>query len=145
MAIHVNNTDSIGPFQCFGIYLILQTIFFFAALFLNQKLEPGSISVKSETKSPRRPNNPDDDEQTKFLILDLAENAPVPEEMTKFEALKLNIKLIWVALRHREIYNCLLYFMIIGLILPQFEDVHYYFLLNKIKMSKDEYDYLFIF
>lgn len=136
MAMMVSNTDKIGPFQCFGIYLVLQSIFFFAALFMNKKLEPGPISnIKSEIEPPTNenqgPNIPDDDVEQRIFILDQEENAPAPEEMSRFQTLKLNISLIWVALRHKEIYNCLLFFMATGLILPQFEDVQYYFLLNK--------------
>lgn len=40
MASLIQNQKFIGPYQCFGIYLILQTVFFTAAIFMNKNLEP---------------------------------------------------------------------------------------------------------
>lgn len=76
MAVVVNNTDKIGPFECFGIYLILQSIFFFAALFMNKKLEPGQISnIKSLDVEPptnenlnQRVSIPDGDDEQMISI-----------------------------------------------------------------------------
>ena len=91
MAIFVNNTHSIGPFQCFGIYLILQIIFFIAALLMNKELEPGQISdIKSDSESPRS-NVPDDNDGQNILIMDQAENELEPEEKSKYQIFKLNL------------------------------------------------------
>ena len=43
MAIFVQRRPYIGPFQCFGIYLALQMIFFICAFLMNQKMESGDI------------------------------------------------------------------------------------------------------
>jgi hypothetical protein len=54
----------------------------------------------------------------------------------------LNIKLIWNNLQNRELYCPLLFFVITGLVVPNLEDVLYYFLLDTCKLSKEQYDIL---
>ena len=54
----------------------------------------------------------------------------------------LNIKMIWAALKNKEIYCPLIFFIITGLIIPNLEDVHYYFLLDTCGLSKAQYDVL---
>lgn len=46
---------------------------------------------------------------------------------------------------HKEIYLCLLYFWLQGLLVPNFDDLHYIFLTEKCGMKKFMYDFLNVF
>ena len=43
MAHLVQKAEYINPFQCFGVYLVLQGFFFFSILGMNKGMEPGEI------------------------------------------------------------------------------------------------------
>jgi hypothetical protein len=75
--------------------------------------------------------------------MDNENRRPEPEaERSKWATLKLNIKLIYAALRHREIYRPLFFFMLTGFTIPIYEDVQYYFLIDTCKLTQVQYDYL---
>ena len=83
-------------------------------------MEPGEIK-----KLPDMEGSSDDEQQ--------------PSNWKKF---KLNIRLILEAMKKQEIYNALLFFVITGLIVPSYEDITYYFLIDVCHITQDEYDIL---
>ena len=64
--------------------------------------------------------------------------------ISKYEAFKLNLKLIYRALRNEEIHRPLIFFLMLGFVIPTFDNIHYYFLLNTCGMTLTEYDLLSI-
>ena len=64
------------------------------------------------------------------------------EEQSFFTKLSKNIKQIMSALRMPEIYMVISFFIINGLMSPDFSDFNYYFLLNVVKLSKFQYSML---
>jgi hypothetical protein len=62
--------------------------------------------------------------------------------MSKWKRFKLNIRLITNALKKEEIKNALLFFVITGLMVPSYEDITYYFLIDICHITQDQYDIL---
>ena len=56
----------------------------------------------------------------------------------------MNLKLIYRALENEEIHRPLIFFIMMGLVIPTYDNIHYYFLLNTCGMSPSEYDLLSI-
>ena len=50
--------------------------------------------------------------------------------------------MIYISIQNKEIYRPLIFFFITGFIIPNYDDMVYYFLLNDCKISKDTYAYL---
>ena len=48
MSMFVTNTKELDCYQCFGIYLALQSLFFMSAYCMNKSLEPGEIKAYKE-------------------------------------------------------------------------------------------------
>ena len=55
--------------------------------------------------------------------------------ISKYESFRLNMKLIYRALRNEEIHRPLVFFLMMGFVIPTYENVHYFFLLNTCGMS----------
>jgi hypothetical protein len=54
------------------------------------------------------------------------------------------LKLINRALANEEIHRPLIFFVLMGLVIPTYDNIHYYFLLNTCGMTTSEYDLLSI-
>jgi len=119
-----SNDLNLNPYHCFAIYLVLQVIFLIAACMMNSDMEPGEIVESLDGSTNENSLLQNDGERSKWSIL------------------KLNFKLIWEAMKNKEILNGILFFVITGCIIPNFEDVQYYFLIDTCHLTKDQYDYL---
>ena len=64
--------------------------------------------------------------------------------ISKYAAFVLNVKLIYRALKNEEIHRPLVFFVMMGFVIPTYDNVHYYFLLNTCGMSIYQYDMLSI-
>ena len=143
MAALVQTTPSIGPFDCFGIYLALQTTFFVCALFMNKKMEPGEITdLKQEEPQPLELGAGADDQER--LLSGPEQQRPVRARKSRSccQKLFLNLKLIWIAGMHAPIYCTLGFFIIRGALVPTLDNAQYYFLLEKCGIAQDQYDFL---
>lgn len=121
---------------------------------MNKNMEPGHIQplkdfqMSSDQSFSERQNSEDrgpneDGEHHQLLDRPLDRDPErAHHESSRMSQFKLNIRLIWIALKNKEIYRSLLFFIITGFILPNFEDVQYYFLLNDCNISQDDYDQL---
>ena len=118
---------------------MLQILFFMATLFMNKGLEPEEL----ELQVPRE-NHQQEGDVEESALLELNDEIP-QRQMTTYEKFCLNIKLIGDTLKHKKIMNALTFFFITGMMLPQFEDIQFYFLLNKCGISQAEYDMMNIF
>jgi hypothetical protein len=56
----------------------------------------------------------------------------------------LNLRLLYRALENEQIHRPLTFFIMMGLVIPTYDNIHYYFLLNTCGMSPSEYDLLSI-
>lgn len=110
-----------------------------ATLFMNKGLEPEDLDMPVP-----RENQQQDGDAEESALLELNDEVP-QRQMTNYEKFCLNIKLIGNTLRHKKILNALTFFFITGMMLPQFEDIQFYFLLNKCGISQAEYDMMNIF
>jgi hypothetical protein len=64
------------------------------------------------------------------------------ERRSKCDDFLLNCKLISRALKHKEIYRPMIFFIITGILIPNLEDALYYFLLDTCGLSKEQYSFL---
>lgn len=51
-------------------------------------------------------------------------------------------KSIWNVLKYPEFYLPLTFFLVQGILMPNFDDLHYMFLTERVGMSKSNYDFL---
>lgn len=110
-----------------------------ATLFMNKGLEPEDLDMPVPRENHQREGDAEES-----ALLELHDEVP-QRPMTNYEKFCLNIKLIGDTLRHKKIMNALTFFFITGMMLPQFEDIQFYFLLNKCGISQAEYDMMNIF
>lgn len=54
----------------------------------------------------------------------------------------MNFKLIWKAGKNGPIYMTIIYFILRGLIVPTYDSIQYYFLMQETQITKDQYDFL---
>lgn len=151
MAGFVQKTAYLGPFECFGIYMALQMTFFVLAYFMNQNMEPGEIRdlQLSEPPAPQAASSSADvpqDEAQRLLEGSEAPQAPQADQgpSSCCSRLALNFKLIWRAAKNQPIYATIIFFLVRGLLVPTFDNIQAYFLLNKAGITNDEYDFLSI-
>jgi len=145
MAFMVQEANLVDPVQCFGIYLVLQGFFFVAALQMSKDLEPGEISefeaqaqeASNEEGSAGQAQQEAAEEEAALLPnQDVGEAAAPAPKLSSWELFALNVKLIWRALQHKEIYQPLIFFITTGFLIPNLEDALYYFLLDTCGLSK---------
>jgi hypothetical protein len=63
-------------------------------------------------------------------------------EQTLCQSCSYTFRKIWSVLKYKEFFLPLLFFVINGFLLPNFDDLHYVFLTEKCGMSKSTYDFL---
>ena len=56
--------SSMSPYECFGIYLVLQFVFFLSAFFMNKSMEPGEITEYTSLKDGLDKKFDSDDENS---------------------------------------------------------------------------------
>ena len=64
------------------------------------------------------------------------------EEQTLCQSCSRTFKSIWNVLKYKEMYLPLIFFFVQGILLPNFDDLHYVFLTGTCGMSKATYDFL---
>ena len=67
MSMFASNTKSLDPYDCFGIYMGLQFVFFLSAYFMNKSLEPGEIKAYKELQNKKENDENQDDENTSLI------------------------------------------------------------------------------
>jgi hypothetical protein len=61
---------------------------------------------------------------------------------SKLDIFRTNVYMIYSSILNAEIYKSLIFFVTTGFLIPNYDDVTYYFLLDTCKISQESYDYL---
>ena len=126
--------DDLDPNVYFGTYLGLICLVLVSAIFLNRDFEPEFIlhqRLKAKRRSELQPRNPED------LSEDSGYSNP-----TLCNSCGRAFSAICTLFRYGEWYLTLLFFFIVGILLPNFDDLHYVFLTSTCNMKKYAYDFL---
>jgi len=102
-------------------------------------MEPGEITEYTSLKDGLDKKNDSDDEESQTLN---NQDLSKPQTRSKYENLKTNILMIYDSIQNKEIYMPLIFFIVTGFMVPNYDDVTYYFLLNFCQISHQQYTYL---
>lgn len=64
---------------------------------------------------------------------------PVTSYWTNF---KINVYLQFITFSHREMYKTLIFFILVGFIVPRINDIDFNFLIRTCNFSREQYDFL---
>ena len=113
---------------------------FLSAFCLNKDLDQSSEDEPSEPN----PSELEADEQS--LLRDPIDSAnarpPASQPLTKWAKFGKSLHQIAKALRNEEIHRPLIFFLALGFIVPNYDNIHYFFLLNTCGLTVSEYDML---
>ena len=106
---------------------------------MNKSMEPGEITEYISLKDGIEKKNDYDDETA---TLNNQEGENKTQVRSKYAILKTNILMIYDSIQNKEIYMPLLFFTVTGFMVPNYDDVTYYFLLNFCRISHEQFTYL---
>lgn len=109
--------EDVDPNLFFGLYTFLITILTVSVAALSRNMEPEIVLEQRE--------NPD-----KKVGNDFVKN------------LKSTFTTICRRMKYEEVWLCLLYFVLQGLLVPNFDDMHFVFLTERCSISNYMYDFL---
>ena len=76
------------------------------------------------------------------MIYSTREDRSRDENISKCRAFISNLGLIWNSLKHEVLYKTMIFFLFVGLFLPCFEDLQYYFVIDECGLTQDQFDFL---
>lgn len=145
--IEIQGGDDIDPNIYFGTYMGLICLLLIASIFLNRDLEPEVIlhqrlKAKQELKRQKleRDESIPDDGIYEIPFESSHDSGSVDE--TLCISCSRTFRAICNLFRYSEWYLTLLFFLVLGIFLPNFDDLHYIFLTNTCNMDKYVYDFL---
>ena len=147
-SIELKGGDDIDPNIYFGTYMGLICTLLIASIWMNEDLEPEVVlqqrrmAIYNKLKNGQQKANqgvPDDGIYQ--LPFDSSQDSGSGNE-----ALYGSCSATWSSIcrlfRHKEWYLPMLFFFVVGIVLPSFDDLHYIFLTTKCQMDKYMYDFL---
>lgn len=147
-AIEINGGDDIDPNIYFGTYMGLICLLLIASICLNRDLEPEIImhqrlkakyDLKRQKQMEMSQSIPDDGIYE--IPFESSHDSGSVEE-TLCTSCSRTFRAICNLFRYGEWYLTLLFFLVVGIFLPNFDDLHYIFLTNTCNMDKYMYDFL---
>jgi len=112
-------------------------------------MEPGEIveykTLRNKNRDQEQHNQgPDEEEEEEIsnLLSGRIERVEEVQNRSKWEIFKINVYMIYASIQNPEIYKPLIFFVSTGFMVPNYDDVTYYFLLDTCKISQESYDYL---
>lgn len=116
--LELRSEDAIDPNLFFGLYTFLISLMTISVATLSRNMEPEIVVEQRESVGDNR----------------------CTEDFDR--SLKLTFATICKRMKHEEIWLCMLYFVLQGLLVPNFDDMHYVFLTENCGITSYMYDFL---
>ena len=145
--------DDLDPNIYFGTYMGLIFLLLIASIFLNRELEPEIIkNPRMKAEHMQRYNEmrerqqlyggvPDDGINSYQIPFESSHDSGSVDE-TLCHSCSRTFRAICNLFGYKEWYLPLLFFLVIGIFLPNFDDLHYIFLTSVCDVDKYQYDFL---
>jgi hypothetical protein len=139
----------VDPNWYFGVYSFLIFILLVASIFLNRDLEP-EIVLRQREKDQRLERRiqmmaeamgmPIDDEEMPLIEFESSHDSAYNE--TLCHSCSRTFSQVCYLFKFKEWYLPIAFFLVQGILIPNFDDLHYMFLTEIVGMPKYEYDFL---
>jgi hypothetical protein len=147
-SIELNGGDDIDPNIYFGTYMGLICTLLLASVGMNEDLEPEVVLQQRRTEIYNKMKK-DQQEANQGVPDDGIDHMPYGSSQGSAsgrEALYSSCAATWSSIcklfRYKEWYLPMLFFFVVGIVLPSFDDLHYIFLTTRCGMDKYMYDFL---
>lgn len=147
--IELDDGHEVDPNMYFGTYAGLIFILFIASCFLNKRLEPERILQHRIREKYKKRLAKERERQIMLGVLDDGIALNISESskeslnrISMCDECNKNFKAVGHVLSFPEFYLSLTFFIIQGILIPNFDDLHYIFLIEVVNMPKYEYDFL---
>lgn len=146
--IELNGGDDIDPNIYFGTYMGLICTLLIASIWMNKDLEPEAV-LEQRMRDMRNKIKKNQQRTNQGVSADGVRCLPpdsFQDSKHENEALHGSCSATWSSIcrlfRYKEWYLPMLFFFVVGIVLPSFDDLHYIFLTTKCQMDKYLYDFL---
>jgi len=152
-SIELNGGDDIDPNIYFGTYMGLICTLLIASIWMNEDLEPEVVlqqrmreRYNKIKKDQQKANQGVPDDGIYHMPFESSLDSESGNEAFSLNALYGSCSATWSSIcrlfRYKEWYLPMLFFFVVGIVLPSFDDLHYIFLTTKCQMDKYMYDFL---